>query len=168
MRLAHTQVWPALRYLEAMAPATALSRSASSKTMNGALPPSSSPSFLMVGAHCAIRMRPISVEPVKLSARTVALPVSSLPIALALPVTTLNTPLGMPAISASAASASAVSGVSEAGLTTIVQPTASAGPALRVIMAAGKFQGVIAATTPTGCLTTTMRASALKVGMVSP
>jgi len=40
-----TQVWPALRYLLAIAPSTALSRSASSKTMNGALPPSSSESF---------------------------------------------------------------------------------------------------------------------------
>jgi hypothetical protein len=28
---------------------------------------------------------------------------------------------------------------------------------LRVIMAAGKFQGVIEATTPIGCLNTTMR-----------
>jgi hypothetical protein len=113
-------------------------------------------------------MRPISVEPVKVSMRTSGLDVSSLPITLALPVMTLNTPLGMPASSASAASARAVSGVSEAGFSTMVQPTASAGPALRVIMAAGKFHGVMAATTPTGCRMTTMRASALKVGMVSP
>src|SRR5713101_7061140 len=42
MRLAQTQVWPALRYFEAIAPLTAISISASSKTMNGALPPSSS------------------------------------------------------------------------------------------------------------------------------
>ena len=59
---------------------------------------------------------PISVEPVKVSMRTSGLEVSSLPITLALPVMTLNTPLGMPARSASSASASAVSGVSEAGL----------------------------------------------------
>ena len=78
----------------------------------------------MVGAHCAISVRPISVEPVKVSMRIKALPVSSLPITLALPVMTLNTPLGTPARSASAANASAVSGVSEAGFSTIVQPTA--------------------------------------------
>ena len=35
-----------------------------------------------------------------------------------------------------------------------MQPAASAGAALRVIMALGKFQGVIAAQTPTGCLNT--------------
>ena len=39
---------------------------------------------------------------------------------------------------------------------------------LRVIIAFGKFHGVIAATTPIGCLMTTMRASALGVGIVSP
>src|ERR1043166_1840567 len=38
MRLVQTQVCPVLRYLEATAPSTAASRSASSKTMNGALP----------------------------------------------------------------------------------------------------------------------------------
>ena len=53
--------------------------------------------------------------------------------------------------------ANAESGVSLAGLQTKAQPAASAGPALRVIMALGKFHGVMAATTPTGCLMTTMR-----------
>ena len=48
--------------------------------------------------------------------------------------------------------ASAQSGVSAAGLTTMVQPAASAGATLRVIMAIGKFHGAIAATTPIGCL----------------
>ena len=48
MRLAHTQVWPAFLYFEAIAPLTAISMSASSKTMNGALPPNSSDSFLTV------------------------------------------------------------------------------------------------------------------------
>ena len=49
------------------------------------------------------------------------------------------------------ARASIVSGVCEAGLTTIVQPAAMAGPILRVPMASGKFQGVIISTGPTGC-----------------
>ena len=75
---------------------------------------------------------------------------------------------GTPASSASAASASADNGVSSAGLTTAVQPTARAGLTFRVIIAFGKFQGVTAATTPTGCFNTTMRASDLKLGIVSP
>ena len=56
--------------------------SASSNTMNGALPPSSSETFLTVPAHCAISSLPISVEPVKVSLRTIGLEVSSPPISL--------------------------------------------------------------------------------------
>ena len=111
----------------------------------------------MVGAHCAISRRPISVEPVKVRARTIGLPVISAPISRAEPVITEKTPAGMPARCASSAMARAESGVSEAGLQTKAQPAASAGPALRVIIALGKFHGVMAATTPTGCLITTMR-----------
>ena len=69
-----------------------------------------------------------------------------------------STPGGRPASSASFATASAVSGVCSAGFNTIVQPAASAGAALRVTIAAGKFHGVIPAVTPTGSLmTTTLR-----------
>ena len=53
-------------------------------------------------------------------------------------MTTLNTPAGRPASSPSCASARAVSGVASAGLTTMVQPAASAGPTLRPIIASGK------------------------------
>src|SRR4051794_41531078 len=59
------QVWPELRYLQVSAPAMAASRSASSKTMNGALPPSSSETFLICPAHWAMSSLPTSVEPVK-------------------------------------------------------------------------------------------------------
>src|SRR5438477_8790657 len=107
MRLAQTQVWPALRYLDAIAPLTAISISASSNTMNGALPPSSSETFLTVLAHCAINCLPTSVEPVKVNLRTIGLVVSSLPIGPDDPVTTLITPLGMPARSANSHKASA-------------------------------------------------------------
>src|SRR3546814_4513474 len=62
-RLAHTQVCPVLRYLLAMAPSTAASRSASSNTMNGALPPSSIETRFMSSAHCAISRLPTAVEP---------------------------------------------------------------------------------------------------------
>ena len=92
MRLAQTQVWPVLRYLLAIAPATAASRSASSNTMNGALPPSSMLVFLIVGAHCASSLAPTSVEPVKVSLRTSGLEVSSPPVSPDGPVITLHTP----------------------------------------------------------------------------
>src|SRR3546814_4222352 len=69
------------------------------------------------------------------------------------PSTTLNTPCGKPACSANCASASAENGVSCAGLTTTAHPAANAAAALRVIMAEGKFHGVIKAATPTGSFT---------------
>src|SRR5207253_8073353 len=71
--------------------------------------------------------------------------------------TTLTTPGGTPASSNTEAMASAVSGVSLAGLSTTVQPAASAGPILRVAIAAGKFQGVIRTLTPTGWCCTMLR-----------
>src|SRR5581483_2546664 len=140
-RLAQTQVWPAFLNFEAIAPSTASSRSASSKTISGALPPSSSATFFTVAADFASRSRPTAVEPVKLSARTAVLRVSTSPTISASPTTTLSTPGGRPARSASSARARAEQGVSSAGLTTSVQPAASAGPALRAIIAIGKFHG---------------------------
>src|SRR5271166_3735113 len=148
MRFAQTQVWPILRNFEAIAPSTAASTSASSNTMNGALPPSSSPTFFTVPAAWRMRSLPTSVEPVKPTKRTAGCSHIALPIAGASPVKRLRTPAGTPARSASSPRARAVSGVSGAGLATAVQPTASAGASLRVIIAAGKFHGVIAATTP--------------------
>jgi len=59
-------------------------------------------------------------------------------------VSTCSVPGGPPASSHSSASLSAVKGVCLAGLTIMGQPAASAGAALRVSMAAGKFQGVMA------------------------
>ena len=50
--------------------------------------------------------------------------------------------------------------MSSDGFSTTVQPAAMPGPTLRVIIAAGKFHGVMAPTTPTGCFSTMMRRSA--------
>src|SRR6202040_1607240 len=168
MRLAQTQVWPALRYFEAIAPLTAASMSASSKTMNGALPPNSNDNFLTVPAHCCISNLPTSVEPVKVSLRTIGFEVSSPPTSFDGPVTQEKTPFGTPARSASSHRAKAENGVAVAGFNTILKPAPKAGPALRVIIAAGKFHGVIAAHTPIGSLMTTMRLSAPCEGIVSP
>ena len=168
MRFEHTQVCPALRYLLIIAPSTAASKSASLNTINGAFPPSSKDNFLMVSAHCRMRIRPTSVEPVNESLVTTELSQSAAPICLASPITTCSTPLGTPASSANTAKAIAHKGVCSAGLIIMLQPAASAGPALRVIMAMGKFQGVMAAVTPIGCLSTNKRRSHIGAGIVSP
>ena len=66
------------------------------------------------------------------------------------PVTTFRTPGGMPTSWAISASARAVSGVWLAGLMITVLPQARAGATFQVASSSGKFQGTIAATTPTG------------------
>ena len=167
-RLAQTQVWPAFLYLQIIAPSTAASRSASSKTMNGALPPSSIEVRLSVAAHCSTKSLPTSVEPVKVSLRTIGFEVISAPISRVFPPSTLTTPAGTPASSPRAAIASADRGVSLAGLQTTVQPAASAGAILRASMALGKFQGVMQATTPTPWRMQTTRLSFAGGGMTSP
>src|SRR5687768_5065273 len=167
-RLVQTQVCPELRYLAMMEPSTARSISASSKTMNGALPPSSIDTFLTVEAAFWMSTLPTSVEPVKVIFWTSGLAQISSPISAAEPVTMLTTPLGKPTSSASAPQARPEYGVCEAGLTTAVQPAASAGPIFRASMDDGKFHGVIAAMTPTGCLMVMMRRSAHGDGTTSP
>ena len=57
-------------------------------------------------------------------------------------------PGGTPASTASCASSTVENGVSSDGLSTMALPAASAGPAFHDAMLSGKFQGVIAATTP--------------------
>ena len=83
-------------------------------------------------------------------------------------VTTWNTSAGPPASRHSSSRRMAVSGDCSAGFTTKVQPAASAGAALRVTIAAGKFHGVTAETGPTGCGRTMRRLCANWLGTVSP
>ena len=122
----------------------------------------------MVGAHCAISTRPISVEPVKVSMRTQRVGGQLLADHAGLAGDDVEHALGDAGPLGQHGQRERRQRRLGGRLHTTVQPTASAGATLRVIMAAGKFHGVMAATTPTGCLMTTMRASALKVGMVSP
>jgi len=106
-RFVQTQVCPAFRNFEVSSASTASSRSASSKTRKAAFPPSSSEIFLTVSALCRIRTRPTSVEPVKVSFRTIGFAVNSPPISAADPVRTFRTPLGIPASSPRTARANA-------------------------------------------------------------
>ena len=143
------QTWPWLNQIASTTPSTALSRSASSKTMNGDLPPSSSESFLPVPAVALRMMRPTSVEPVKAILSTSGCSTISAPVAPS-PVTMLTTPGGNPASWQSSAKASAVSGVYSAGFSTTVLPAASAGAIFQASISSGKFHGMIWPQTPTG------------------
>lgn len=68
-----------------------------------------------------------------------------------------TTPFGTPTSCSTSISSREVSGVADAGFSTIVQPAASAGPIFLVPIASGKFQGVMARAGPTGCFMVMMR-----------
>ena len=80
----------------------------------------------------------------------------------------LTTPAGIPARCANSAKAKAHKGVCSAGLITMVQPAAIAGAILRVIIAIGKFHGVIATHTPIACFRTSMRLSPQVLSRMAP
>ena len=139
------------RILAIIAPSTAASMSASSNTRNGALPPSSITVLRTRSAARRSSTRPTSVEPVKLSIRTERWSTTASSQSPDVDVGTMfTTPFGTPASCSSSPMRSAVSGASFGGLMTTPLPAASAGASLRVIIAAGKFHGVMMATTPIG------------------
>ena len=89
------------------------------------------------------------VLPVKVNLSMSGLAVNACPVS-GPPGTTDNTPSGRPASANTSASALMVSGVSAAGLRTIVHPAISAGPSLLQARNNGTFQATTAPTTPTG------------------
>ena len=128
----------------------AFSTSASSQTMHGHCPPSSSVTRLMPSAAAFITDTPPATLPVSAALRTNGCRTSASPTLLPPPVITLNTPGGNPISLAICATSGAVSGVSDDGLATTVHPAAKAGPIMRLSRCKGSFHGGIAATTPIG------------------
>ena len=148
MRSLQVQTCPQFQKRASTALLTAASRSASSITMSGALPPSSSETTVMFSAAAARIARPARTEPVTVTMRVIGCRTSASPTTVPAPVTTLTTPSGTPACAQMRASASEDSGVSSCGLMTIALPAMIAGATLRANSAAGKFHGMIPATTP--------------------
>lgn len=93
----------------------------------GALPPSSRWSRLTVAVAISATRLPTAVEPVKEVITTSGWPTRCSPASRPAPVTMLITPSGRPASLAACANIREVSGVSSAGLRTIVLPAAIAG-----------------------------------------
>ncbi len=144
------QTWPWLKKIACAAPTAACAGSASSRTMTGDLPPSSSDTRVMFSIAARWTSLPTAVDPVNAIFATPGWEARAAPAVSPSPVTMLTTPGGMPASRMSWPRRSAVSGVSSAGLSTTVQPAASAGPIFQAAISSGKFHGMIAPTTPTG------------------
>ena len=135
--MAAVQSWPQLANAPTIAPSAAASRSASSNTTNGALPPSSRCTRLTVSAASRMTCVPVRVEPVTEISATSGWRASAAPASAPGPGTTLRIPGGTPASSARWPSMIAVSGVSSDGLSTTALPAASAGPIFHAAMLSG-------------------------------
>mmetsp|Transcript_4230 Transcript_4230/g.13769 ORF Transcript_4230/g.13769 Transcript_4230/m.13769 type:complete len:342 (-) Transcript_4230:248-1273(-) len=150
MRLPHKQISPWFANAAVDAPATAASMFASAKTMVAFFPPSSSETFLKVGAAAMATLAPVTVPPVKVMSETDGWAASGAPADAPVPVTRLNTPGGKPACRTKPANMTAVMEVNSAGFSTMVLPYATAGATFHVSRYSGMFHGTIAPTTPTG------------------
>src|SRR5829696_1798460 len=84
------------------------------------------------------------------------------------PVTTLTTPGGNPASPNSFAISTIAADVYSDGLTTAVQPAASAGASFQLVSVSGEFHGVMIATTPFGSCFVYENTPRLSVGITAP
>mmetsp|Transcript_39679 Transcript_39679/g.93994 ORF Transcript_39679/g.93994 Transcript_39679/m.93994 type:complete len:249 (-) Transcript_39679:618-1364(-) len=142
------QTWPWFIQIASTHPSVAESRSAPWKTTMADLPPSSIVSLHPVPASDLRMLRPTGVLPVNAILSSPGCVERCCAISLS-PLTTFTTPAGIPASRTIWQKAQAVRRVEGAGLSTIVHPVASAGATFHASMSSGKFQGMIAPTTPT-------------------
>src|SRR5215469_15548098 len=150
MRLVAVQRCPVVPNAPQTPPSIAKSRLASSSTIIGFLPPSSSEQRLKLLAAVWPTILPTADDPVSETARIVGCSLSGVPTSEPNPVTILRTPRGTPASVSAWTRLNVDSGVSCAGLITQVLPQTIAGSNFQDGIAMGKFQGVIMAHTPTG------------------
>ena len=132
MRDEQRQISPWLRNALRVISGTATPRSASSQTTAAFLPPSSSDAGIKRSPQRAASRRPVTVPPVKLTARTAGQSTIACPASGPSPCTMLSTPAGSPAARAISPSTAAVVGVSSLGFAITQFPAASAGAIFQV------------------------------------
>src|SRR5262245_45507122 len=158
MRFTALHTWPQFVKAPRARFSATFAGSTSRSTIAGSLPPSSRVTRFRSGAAACATFLPVATEPVKEILRTagcaVIQPPSSFP-----PETMLITPAGTTSRRISP-SRSVESGVYGEGFSTIVFPASSAGAIFHTASITGKFQGVIAPTTPNGRRRTSTRAEA--------
>ena len=167
-RLAAVHRCPVVPKAPQSTPSTARSILASSMTIMGFLPPSSSETLFMSLPDSDSIHLPVSSDPVKDMAFTFLLLTRAAPASLPTPVTRFMTPPGTPAWLRILISSTARSGVSLEGLSTTVFPEIRAGMIFQAGIARGKLKGVINPTTPMGRRTVMQNLSGSSEGVVSP
>src|ERR1700685_2933136 len=118
--------------------------------MSGDLPPSSNDTRFRLPADARMIDWPVRCEPVNATLSTSGCEASAAPAVSPKPGTTFTTPGGTPASRHNSARRSGDSGAFSAGVSTTVQPVASAGPIFQIDAESGPFHGMMAPTTPTG------------------
>src|SRR5580658_3274479 len=153
MRVGALQDWPEFWNTCSTLCFTARSKSASSSSTFGDLPPNSWCTRLTDAAALRATSVPARVEPVKDTMSTSRCEESGAPTWVPSPLIRLNTPAGTPASCMTLAQRMALSGEYSDGFKTMVQPAASAGTTLAATWFMGQFHGVMSAHTPTGSWT---------------
>ena len=126
---------------------------ASVNTIFGDLPPNSKYTrFIFERAAYSINRLPMAPDPVKTKTSTSIDKPKASPTTRPSPVTALSTPGGKPASRASSAMRISDKDAVSEGFKTTEFPIAKAGPSFHAPIIIGKFQGIIAPTTPTGSL----------------
>ena len=149
-------------------PLTALSRSASEKTIWGDFPPSSRLTDAKFSALLRTIVRAVSGPPVKATRRTSGCLVSSCPTGCPGPVTMFTTPGGIPACSTSFPNSRIGTEPCSDGFMTTAFPAARAGASFTARSICGEFQGTMATTTPMGSLYVKISTPSLSLGSVCP
>src|ERR1700733_1497669 len=168
IRLVAVQRCPVVPNAPHKPPSIARSRFASSSTIIGFFPPSSSEQCLKLFAAVVPIIFPTADEPVNEIARTAACSSNGVPASGPYPDTTFTTPFGTPASVSACTRLKVDSGVSCAGLITHALPHTIAGSSFHEEMAIGKFHGVIIPQTPIGCRTAMANLFGNSEGTVGP
>ena len=150
IREPQTQIWPVLPKAPRALQKTALSRSASAKTMFGFLPPSSSEIRLTWDAATDRTRAPVSMPPVTDTMSTPGCSTIASPTTPPGPARTLTTPAGRSASRSSSASRMNVNDAIWAGLMIAAFPAARMAAIRWTPVQSGPFHGRISATTPIG------------------
>ena len=154
--------------MPATEPLTALSKSASSKTIKGDLPPSSSEISAKFSAVFLITCAAEAGPPVNETRATNGCDVKVLPQGSPCPVMTLTTPSGIPAFLINLPNSSIDADPYSDAFSTMALPAASAGPILTALRNNCEFHGTTAAITPTGSRSVNTNMSSLSIGNVLP
>src|ERR1041385_5305708 len=168
MRLVAVQRCPVVPNAPHNPPSIAKSRLASSSTIIGFLPPSSSEQCLKLLAAVVPMIFPTAEEPVNEIARTSGCSSIGAPASAPKPVTMLITPFGNPASTSARTKLNVERGVSWAGLITQVLPHTIAGNNFHEGIAMGKFHGAIMPQTPIGFRTAIANLFGNSEGVVGP